>query len=151
MNSKKKRSRDLIQLCARLSQWRQENGGGRGTRIPEDLWQEAIRVAHRDGLYRTARAARLNYARLQERIHTADPVRARDEPPRTGSVAARPTKPSGVDISATFIPLPALPLPAPAAGTTIEIIAATGNRMRLEFAGAVDVAGLIQAFWRGPL
>lgn len=158
MNPKKKRSRELIQLCAQLSQWRQEEGGGRGTRIPEELWQEAIRVAHREGLYRTARAARLNYARLQQRSRTAGPAPVPDEKPRTGVVAARPSKSGGVDASvripgcATFIPLPALSLstPAPAAHTTIEMVAANGNRMRLEVQGSVDVAGLIQTFWRCP-
>ena len=161
MNPKKKRSRELIQLCARLSQWRQEEGGGRGTRIPEPLWQEAIRVTHREGLYRTARAARLNYARLQQRSRTAGPAPVPDEiveNPRKGVVAARPSKSGGVDASvripgcATFIPLSALPLsaPAPATRTTIEMVAANGNRMRLEVPGSVDVADLIQTFWRCP-
>lgn len=152
MNPKKKRSRELIQLCARLSQWRQEEGGGRGTRIPEELWQEAIRVACREGLYRTARAARLNYARLQQRSRTAGPAPVPDEKSRKGAIAASPTKPGGGDASATFIPLSALPLsaPVPAACTTIEMMAANGNRMRLEVPGSVDVAGLIQTFWSGP-
>ena len=65
MRQQKIRSQELVELCARMSQWRQKVGGGRGSRIPEELWQEALRVAHIDGLHATAQAARLNWVQLE--------------------------------------------------------------------------------------
>ena len=66
MRQQKIRSQELVELCARMSKWRQEGGGGRGSRIPEELWQEALGVARIDGLHATAQAARLNYERLKQ-------------------------------------------------------------------------------------
>ena len=62
MGQKTARSRELVALSARVAQWRKESGGGRGSRIPEALWEEAVRVAGIVGLYPTARALPLTMA-----------------------------------------------------------------------------------------
>ena len=59
-------SRDLMAVQRRVEAWRRTSGG-RGSRIPEELWNEAVEVAQVAGLHATARALRFNYERLKER------------------------------------------------------------------------------------
>jgi hypothetical protein len=59
-------SSELTELRARVLQWR-EQGGGRGSRIPDELWQEAIQVARIDGVYATAKATGFKYEQLKKR------------------------------------------------------------------------------------
>jgi hypothetical protein len=169
MGQEKTRSRELLELCERMSQWRREDGGGRGSRIPEELWQEALRVARIDGLYATAQAARLNYDRLKDRSRSVpqDPIPAAGggEERRAQVVRARSKKQAlvlgtsgagridpahaGVKGGARFVALQVTP-PPPARGATIELVGQNGDRMRVEVAGALDVVGLAQTFWSRP-
>jgi hypothetical protein len=50
----------------RLERWRKEHGGT-GRAIPEELWDEAARVAREEGIAETARALRLDRYRLARR------------------------------------------------------------------------------------
>ena len=169
MGQQKTRSPELLELCERLSQWReQNNGGGRGSQIPEELWQEALGVVQHDGLYATAQAARLNYARLKERSRAA----AREQRPEatgrdnSGAQAVRTTRrknkalavgvggagprvpaPAAVAAGAGFIALKIAPLSPATSHATLELVGSGGERMRVELAGALDVVGLAQAFW----
>jgi len=59
-------TRKLMVLRRRVEGWRRD-GGGRGSRIPEVLWNEAVAIARQAGLYATARALRFNYEGLKKR------------------------------------------------------------------------------------
>jgi hypothetical protein len=106
-------SRALIELCGRLREWRAREGGGRGKRVPVELWQEAVRVTQTDGLHATARATRLNYDRLKKRIGSEDksvrPRRARTNGPVAGG-RAHPVHVSTVP-SKGFVALQVAPKP----------------------------------------
>ena len=58
--------RELVALQRRVEAWRGRSGG-RGCRIPEGLWREAVRVVRTAGMYATARALRFNYEGLKKR------------------------------------------------------------------------------------
>lgn len=64
-------SEDLSKLSEAIAKWRAD-GGGRGKKIPEELWNEAERVARSDGVWLTAKATRLTYEALKQRIARAD-------------------------------------------------------------------------------
>ena len=57
---------ELIEFSNQLTSWRQAHR--QRTRLPEEFWQEAVRLARRRGLHRTARTLRLDYKRLKERL-----------------------------------------------------------------------------------
>jgi hypothetical protein len=124
MRRKKAESVQLTELRARVSEWR-ARAGGRGSRIPEDLWQEAIRVARVEGLYATAQATSFSYERLKERSEKAQ-----------GSVE-----------SSRFVAVQLSPS-RPGQQTTIELVGRRGGRMRVEVTGDVDVASVLETFWR---
>src|SRR5882672_11151871 len=63
-------SNQMEQLGRRLEQWRDSHAVRR--RLPEELWTEAVGVAGEEGIYRTARALRLDYANLKRRIEATD-------------------------------------------------------------------------------
>jgi hypothetical protein len=110
-----------------VERWRRK-GGGRGSRIPEKLWSEAVAVSRAAGLYATARVLRFNYENLKRR--------ARRE-------AAQPSK-----HEREFV---AVQLPAVANGpkAVISLVGRDGEQVRLELSGgsAMDVVALAQAFW----
>jgi hypothetical protein len=62
----------LETVRARLDQWRREHGG-RGRRIPPELWDEAARVAEVVGPEETARALRLDERRLMATLDVLEP------------------------------------------------------------------------------
>ena len=114
--------RDVRALQRRVEGWRR-SGGGRGSRIPEDLWREAVTLARSTGLHATAKALRLNYENLKKRTAAAGTPPKRERP--------------------EFISL-ALPQLDAGAGWVIELLRGDGERMRIEARGgsAVDVLGL---------
>ena len=61
----------FIGVHKRLAEWR--NTHQRRTRLPEAIWQEAVELAHRQGLNMTARVLRLDYAQLKKRLRPAAP------------------------------------------------------------------------------
>jgi hypothetical protein len=62
------RGRSRLALThARLTQWRAQHGG-RGIPVPEELWAEVVKVARVEGAGTTARALRLDRARLEARM-----------------------------------------------------------------------------------
>jgi hypothetical protein len=119
-------SQALVVLRQRVGDWRR-NGGGRGSRIPEALWNEAATVARDAGLYATARALRFNYEGLKKRVRAA-------------------AKKGGG--GAGFV---ALPMPVFNAGVKVlvDLVGRDGEQMRIDVAGAnaMDVVALAQAFW----
>ena len=166
MGREKAVSRELTALRARVAEWR-KRGGGRGSRIPEDLWQEAVSVARVEGLYATARATCINYERLKERSataqgwvtdnraggesgggHTDGPLVAA----RHGGVkcvAGAGAGELGTEGS-RFIAVQMRP-PRTGQQTTIELVGRHGERMRVEVTSCdVDVASVLETFWSRP-
>lgn len=157
--SKRTRSDEMVALCARVQRWR-ERSGGRGSRVPDAIWRAAVRVASRAGVCATARASRLNYGRIKERLDQAGgngalvPVGARgtgdaeteQEAKSTGTSGGRPAL-GGAKARFVAVRLPTIPAHSQA---TIEVVSRHGARMRVEVRGEVDVGGLLEAFWSQP-
>lgn len=78
----------------RLERWRDQRAHPK-SHMPETLWRAAVAVARQDGLYRTARALRLDYGALKRHMEAAD----------------------GAGASPTFVELPS----RPSGGSVIEI------------------------------
>ena len=170
MNETRTASKDLAQLCARVVKWR-EREGGRGSRVPDALWREAVATAGKAGLYATARATRFNYLRLKERWEKATAkgqkaggtacdvvdIGRRKKKTALAVVGNRTETALGVgdgrgvaDVAAgsssrfIAVRMPAVP---PASRTSIELVGRHGDHLRVEVAGDIDVIGLAQAFW----
>ena len=115
----------------RFERWR---GSHRArSRIPDVLWNAAVKLVGRYGLHRTARALSIEYYSLKKRVEEQSTV-ARER--------------HGSDPTATFVELP----PALAVGTcdcTLELEDATGSKMRvhLQAAALPDLVALSRSFW----
>ena len=122
-------SRELVAARQRVERWRKDHGG-RGSRIPDDLWNEAAGLARVAGLWTTARALRLNYERLKARVGRVDGKE---------QVAGQQ--------GSAFVDLGMGQLCG--SRTVLDMVGRGGERMRIEVTGAstVDVVGLTQTFW----
>lgn len=132
-----KRVGTLEEMRAALEQWRRAHGG-RGRPIPAALWAEAAAVARTQGLGATARALRMNPAKL------ARLVAAAPRAPGAGSEARAASAPA-------FVALGGLRVPASReSGVVVELASRDGDRMRVELTGdahGVELAELARAFW----
>src|SRR5688572_1172230 len=116
-------SRELKALQRRVESWRRV-GGGKGSRIPEGMWQEAVALSRTEGLWRTARTLRFNYERLKKASSAACPA------PATEFVEVRmPPATQGLKV-------------------IVDFAGADGELMRMDVAGAstADVIMLAAAF-----
>ena len=116
---------DLALGRTRFQAWRRERQ--LGERIPQPLWDLAVRLAKVHGVSRTATALGLDYYGLQR---------------RTGAVAA-PTQSS----NPTFLELPA-PILA-GKECRLEFDNGAGATLRVQLVGydAADVEALSRSFW----
>lgn len=115
----------------RLERWRRNRK--QRSPIPEELWTAAAELARRHGLAKTARALRLDYYSLKERIEKAG------DRPGSCQVNARPT----------FVEL--VPQPTTAVSEcTVELEDPSGARMRICLKGTAvpDLIDLSNSFWR---
>lgn len=110
--------------------WRKKHGG-KGRRIPEELWSRAARMARREGVYETARALRLDYERLKGRVGLSGSTDGQD----------------GCPAPSTFVELPMGLLAG--GGTIVELVGRGGQQMRIHLscASAADLVRLAEAFW----
>ena len=115
-------SAQLKEVQRRVERWR-ERGGGKGTQMPEDLWQAAAEVARVEGLYSTSRALRVEYSRLKQRV----------------------TSTAAISTTSSFVELGMSQL-CGVCKTVIEVCGREGDRMRIEVTGTptVDIVGLTQ-------
>jgi hypothetical protein len=122
----------LAQVRDRLARWRGAHGG-RGVRIPEEMWAEVVEVARVEGIEATARMLHLDHARLAARMTAAG---------TTGGEA--PTEAGGgfVELDAGRLGL--------SPRTVIRFHGRDGERLEVELAAgaAIDLAALAEAFWR---
>ena len=77
-----------------LERWRQTRAYSRAP-IPGTLWAAAVSLARQHGLYRTARALRLDYAALKAHVARADGADAARERPTFVELAPGGTRPVG--------------------------------------------------------
>lgn len=123
----RERSR-LAVTHARLTQWRAQHGG-RGIPVPEELWAEVVKVARVEGAGTTARALRLDRARLEARM-------AMDRGAEVGEAGGF------VELDAGRLGL--------TPRTVVRFHGRDGERLEVELGAgaAVDLAALAEAFWR---
>ena len=111
----------------RFRAWRRTRS--RGTRIPEQLWKLAAKLAEAHGLARTASVLKLDYYALKKRVEA------------TGSM-------SDDDTVATFVEL-APPASSGFRECILELEDPGGAKMRVHLKGveAPDLAALSRSFW----
>ena len=121
----------LERLKQRFICWRESRK--QGERIPQALWSSAVGETKQHGVYRVARALRLDYAYLKRLV----------------GPTGRAKSPAKIDTQ--FVELFAAPLAkAPAACECIvELHNVRGAKMRVELngAGLAGLASLCSSFW----
>ena len=117
--------KDLAQARSRFEAWRQRRQGGR--RIPQPLWDLAVRLVHQHGLSRTATALRLDYYSLKKQAEAAAP-----QPPPRGPAFVELPPPVAVGKQALF-----------------ELDNGAGATRRVQLLGhdAAEVEALARRFW----
>lgn len=126
--SEKTRKRDpLGKLGTRIDQWRR--GRGKPGPMPENLWAAAARLAQKHGVNRVAAPLRLDYYSLKRRV----------EEGRRGQRTDAEGKPAFIEVR---------PLAAASAGSVLELEEPGGRKMTLRLSSALDVAAVVEAFWR---
>jgi hypothetical protein len=126
-----------------VERWRQERAHVRAP-APEELWNAAVEVARKEGVYATAKAIRFDSSRLKARMSRAPSAGSR------GRSLTSPTSGAPKTDATAFV---AIEVAGPGGGATtseavVELVGRHGDRMRIVAAhGAVDVVGLAQAFW----
>ena len=118
---------DLQRVCRRFERWRK--GHKARLPIPEPMWMAAAEAARKHGVFRAAKALRLEYGKLKQMVET-------------GPVPARSTT-----VPATFLEL----VPSQTVGLAECLIEMEGPRgkMRIQWKGttAPDLAGLSRMLW----
>lgn len=139
-------SAELSALKLKVEEWRARRS--RRTRIPEALWDEAVRVAGQAGLWAVAKATRFHYPDLKERAVGAGRRAGRSRAltwraaRRSGRAGTKGTAGAGRGV---FVELPR-ETAGTGTRTVVEFVGQGGDRMRIETAGGVDLAGLARAF-----
>ena len=145
--ARKESSAELSELVEKVDEWRRRRE--RRTRIPEELWDEAVRVAGRAGLWATAKATRIHYPDLKDRMVKAGLSRGPDRRQASGGGQSQSghSRPNGMGLAgrAAFVELPRAAMSA-GTRTVVEFEGQGGDRMRIEVSGGVDLAGLARAF-----
>ena len=170
---RRRTGQELNELGQRVTEWR-EREGGRGSRIPDQLWNDAVRVARVVGVWATAKALHFNYEALRKRVELegavgkAHAVGAKRGRPagRAGATPAKRAKvmmakgvePAAIVVASavsakgngpapSFIALEMGQLCGPGR-TVIDLVGRHGDRMRVDAGSGVDIVGLVQTFWR---
>ena len=117
----------IAQLRQQLEEFRAANPPR--TKLPESLWQSAVELARQHGVYAVAHPLRLDYTRLEERLHESSGRRRKT------------TKPAFVELIA--------PKPTKLHEFVIEIEASHRAKMRIQWRTAAppDWTALLRA-WR---
>jgi len=132
--SRKKRAaphQTITALGDRIEHWRKTRS--KRSPMPEELWQEATRLAQIHGVGPVSRQLGVGYATLRKRVDVAD-----SEPPQVHA-----GEPGFVELSAAQL----LGGSAPT-GAVVELTADDGSRMtvRLDQSSGLDVSELVTTF-----
>lgn len=125
-----KERKGLARARAELARWRRDSGG-RGRRIPDELWANAVGLARAVGLTTTAHALKLDPVSLEARLKEVEQQEQQER------LQGRE--------QAAFVEIGGLP--PGSAVTVVELVSRDGERMRIEIGGPLDVLGLSRAFW----
>ena len=127
--------RRIVELKKQIESWRATRE--KRTRMPEELWGEAVEVARRQGIWKVSNATRVSYESLKSRVE-------HDEP--SASAAAVDAAGAGF---VSVAPAPQIFGPPEPVATEVELVAVDGARLvvRVEGREGLDVAGLARAFW----
>jgi hypothetical protein len=100
--------------------------------MPRWLWNEACLLAREVGVHRIKCALGLDYESLKKGV---------------GEIATRGSAPAKTP---GFVELRGAQLAGPARGAVVEVCDADGGRLTVQLGtgSELDVAGLIEAFWR---
>jgi len=155
----RRKSPELKDLVKRVAEWRAREGG-RGSRIPDQLWQGAVQASRTVGVWATAKALHFNYEALKRRFNQAG-GREEATPSKRGKVGiasgagpmatwAKPADlgPMTGNAEASFVAFPIGELGA-GGRAVIDLVGRHGDRMRVDVAGGVDIVGLVRTFWNG--
>jgi hypothetical protein len=125
---------DIQQVQHRIEHWRETRE--KRTAMPEPLWEAAICLTQEHGIHQTARALRLSYESLKRRV-VASPSHVQGGQKEYASF---------VDIG----PAQLLGMAQPT-GPVVEFSRADGAKLmiRLTDISELDMASLVEAFWRG--
>ncbi len=128
--------RRIVELKQQVETWRQTRE--KRTRMPEELWVEAVEVARKHGIWKVSNAVRCSYESLKvrvERLEPPAPAPAVDAAAGAGFVSVAPPQ----QIFGSLEPM----------ATEVEMVAVDGARLvvRVEGREGLDVAGLARAFW----
>jgi len=120
----------LSRARRQFDRWRSRQPNKRA-RLPEDLWQKAVALAHKYGLNKTARALGLKYYSLKRHLEAA---------------ATDRTEPGGTQCG--FLELLPSPVTTPSIECTIELEDGGGTTMRMHVKGAcmADLASFARGF-----
>jgi hypothetical protein len=123
-------SADLVHAAARFDQWR-HRASSTG-RIPDSLWNLAVKLAQEYGVSRTATALKLGYYDLKKRVEERT---ALSEPGPRGKAADGFVE---LDVAALAMPCQC----------RIEFEKPCGSRLRIEVQGSMpDLEALGRSFW----
>lgn len=127
---------DIAALRRRVEVWRRTRT--KRSPMPDELWQEAARLAKTHGYRRVARALRANYDSLKAKVEKAPRTSGAQEP---GGGTASPA--TFVEVSTSEI-FAARQSPT----TVVEMTDETGVRITIRLAEGekLDVPGLVDAF-----
>ena len=117
---------DIEEVRRQLEEWRGSHA--RRARLPEQLWAAAVAVARQQGLYQTARALRLDYTRLKQRLQGSAGAKASALPAFVELIA-----PGGTNVSEWVV----------------EMEGRRGGKVRIQWKAAVppDLVGLSRILW----
>lgn len=122
----------LARVRQSLERWRSRSGG-RGRPIPADFWAEAVALARIEGVEVTARALRLDRARLAARLHNA--AETSDDDAAAGGF---------VEVDAACL--------CGAGPSSVRLVGRDGERLEITLSprDVVDITALVGAFWARP-
>ena len=145
MGTKKTRSLPtyLEKVQRRFERWRQTRKIP--SRIPGSLWASAVRIASTYGLSRTAKALRVNYQALKQRVD--EDTATRGDPEKSTAEQRRASIDEALPASAFLELAPSLRVGS--CQCVLEWEDASGAKMRVHLQGteAPDLTGLSRSFW----
>ena len=116
----------LAETAAAFAQWR--SSVPRPSPIPAELWSQAVELATTRGVSPVARALKLDYNRLKQRL-------------KAGVPAPVPEPPAFVELS--------LGLPVAPSGCTLALSDGQGRSLRIEWSGGApgELSALAERLW----
>ena len=120
----------LYQVSKRFNQWRQSHRPR--ARFSDELWSEAVTMAHEYGPTFTAKALKLDYYSLKKHLSDTSTIHTRNK-----------------KSTSSFVEL----IPSPHTECNIEMENAQGGKMHISLKGgtAPDLVSLSRNFWKSDL